>query len=351
MDFTGAAVELTPKDYQAIADSYDHELAEVLAVVEVEAGSTGFDAKGRPIILPEPHIFYKELGKVSTAKRDRAVALGLAYKKWKTKPYPRTSDERYRNLEAMMAIDETAALKSVSWGLGQVMGFNYEAAGFPDVQTMVRAFTQSELNQLRGMFSFIATNGLDDELRRDDYEGFTRGYNGTGQVAKYAARLRAAVAKYRQQGGTATGQPTLPLLKKGSKGAAVTEAQKLLVRAGYYRAEDIDGDFGDLTESAVRRFQEEHSETGLVDGRIGKKTWAALNAEDGVVVEDVVPPAPQSRPEPTSNPLGPIVGGGILAGGGAQTAAEAGVDPTYIWMGVGVIALLVIAYFIFRRRN
>ena len=36
-------------------------------------------------------------------------------------------------------IDETAALKSASYGMFQVMGFNYELAGFGNVYEMVES--------------------------------------------------------------------------------------------------------------------------------------------------------------------------------------------------------------------
>ena len=63
-------------------------------------------------------------------------------------------------------------------------------------------------------------------------------------------------------------------LVKGSRGTQVKEAQTLLKNAGYYTGV-LDGDYGDLTVSAVKKYQ---SSNGLaVDGWIGSVTCKKLN--------------------------------------------------------------------------
>jgi len=64
-----------------------------------------------------------------------------------------------------------------------------------------------------------------------------------------------------------------PVLKKGSKGEAVTRLQEGLLQLGY-DPRDVDGIFGPLTVKAVKTFQ---SNYGLeVDGVVGPNTWTAL---------------------------------------------------------------------------
>jgi peptidoglycan hydrolase-like protein with peptidoglycan-binding domain len=61
-----------------------------------------------------------------------------------------------------------------------------------------------------------------------------------------------------------------PMLRRGDKGEAVKELQRLL--GGL----TVDGDFGALTETAVKEYQRKH---GLaVDGIVGTETWAHLRA-------------------------------------------------------------------------
>lgn len=63
-----------------------------------------------------------------------------------------------------------------------------------------------------------------------------------------------------------------PILRRGHKGAAVTRLQKALNASGAHLK--VDGDFGRLTENAVKAFQKKHKL--LTDGVVGPKTWAAL---------------------------------------------------------------------------
>jgi len=75
-------------------------------------------------------------------------------------------------------------------------------------------------------------------------------------------------------------------IKQGSKGAAVKELQsKLGIKA--------DGDFGPITDRAVRAFQA--SKGLVVDGIVGPKTWAAFGVSK--------PTKPTTAPIPLSAPL------------------------------------------------
>ncbi len=191
MNFTGKAKRLEDIDLPMIGREIGVGEDEVHAILDVESAGTGFDAKGRPKMLFEPHIFWRELG--PGPKRDAAAAAGLAYPKWR-RDYPKDS---YPRLLKAMAIDEEAALRSASWGLGQVMGFNCQAAGYPFAKAMVVAFMDDEDAHLRAMIRFIVTNKLDDELRRHDWAGFARGYNGAGFAKNgYDRKLATSFARW-----------------------------------------------------------------------------------------------------------------------------------------------------------
>jgi hypothetical protein len=191
IEFRGPAKRLDDIDLPRIGHEIGVGEDEIHAVLTVESSGSGFDAKGRPKMLFEPHVFYRNL---SGANRDRAVREGIAYAAWKPGAYPSDS---YPRLVAAINIDETAALKSASWGLGQILGENYKAAGYATPQEMVKACVDDEENHLAMMVRFIKANRLDDDLRRHDWAGFARGYNGA-QYAKnnYDGRLAAAFKKW-----------------------------------------------------------------------------------------------------------------------------------------------------------
>jgi len=65
-----------------------------------------------------------------------------------------------------------------------------------------------------------------------------------------------------------------PVIKKGSKGDAVREAQNAL-KSRFYDPGPVDGIFGPKMFKAVKWYQ---SDRGLTaDGIVGPKTWARLN--------------------------------------------------------------------------
>lgn len=74
---------------------------------------------------------------------------------------------------------------------------------------------------------------------------------------------------------TSAPHPT-PTVRKGSRGSAVAEVQRHLNRHGARPVLMVDGDFGPITDRAVRVFQQRR---GLViDGIVGPRTWAALHS-------------------------------------------------------------------------
>lgn len=187
--FKGAAKRLDDIDLPTLGALLGVGEDELHAFLDVETRGSGFDAKGRPILLRERHWFYSLL---KGAERAEAVRLGLANPT--AGGYPK---ESYTWLAEAMKINETAALKSCSWGVGQVMGFNHEAAGYATVQDMVTAFMADEEAQLAASVAFIKANRLDDELRRHDWAGFAKGYNGADYKRNaYDAKLAAAFAKW-----------------------------------------------------------------------------------------------------------------------------------------------------------
>jgi peptidoglycan hydrolase-like protein with peptidoglycan-binding domain len=67
-------------------------------------------------------------------------------------------------------------------------------------------------------------------------------------------------------------------IKKGDKGSGVKLAQSILKDSGVptWDPGAVDGDFGPLTEMAVKNFQSDHTLT--IDGIVGEHTWRALRS-------------------------------------------------------------------------
>lgn len=160
------------------------------AVMQVESRNSGYDAKGRLLILYEPHVMWRSLPPV---RRETARANGLAYPEWGVRPYPRDS---YPIFERAQQFDREAACKAVSMGVGQVLGENHLRCGYTSAWAMYQALSQSEDEQLMAMARFIRSRGLSDELQRRDWAGFAKAYNGPRYAEhNYHGKLAAAWKK------------------------------------------------------------------------------------------------------------------------------------------------------------
>jgi hypothetical protein len=294
MNFIGTGVRLTPDDFSRASRRIGCSEAAVRAVVAVEARGTGWDARNRPVILFEPHIFWRNLSEPAifqgrrilrtTSKRERAEQQGLAWEGWKPGRYPPTQDDRYRQLDKAIAIDETAALQSASWGIAQVLGDNHAAAGFATVQEMVTDALVSEGHQLNHMIGFIIARGLGQYLRAlgtaTDQEGrlaaaaaFALRYNGPAfKRNKYDVKIVRAFIQESAHLPVEANPLADGVLSEGDKGAAVLAMQTALFGLGYPVTPD--GDFGKLTKQAVVAYQRKSKLKA--DGKVGPMTGRSL---------------------------------------------------------------------------
>jgi len=114
----------------------------------------------------------------------------------------------------------------------------------------------------------------------DDVVGVTRtingGDNGLADRRTLTGKAKAAIARLEGIRLFGEAPPTAgrPVLRRGSRGDAVAELQRVLGKLGFMVA--IDADFGAGTEVAVAAFQ--HAQELEVDGIVGNDTWKALDA-------------------------------------------------------------------------
>jgi hypothetical protein len=235
IEFVGTGLPLDEDGISEVTDRMQIGGPELWAVLNVETRGCGFLPDRRPAILYERHIFSRETGHTFDAAHpdiSNREAGG----------YGAGGSHQYDRLGRAIALNRKAALDSVSWGIGQVMGFNAEIAGYANVETMVSKMTESENEQLRALTGEIVHNRLDRALRTHRWADFARGYNGANfAINKYDTRLAAAFQKYSQGG--------LPDL-------TVRTAQVYLTYLNLHPG-TVDGLPGRFTFAALNEFQQQ----------------------------------------------------------------------------------------------
>jgi hypothetical protein len=249
--FTGAGLPMTADGLGSGCDKLGVKAAEVWAVLTVETLGSGFLPDRRPKILFERHIFHNE---TNSAFDQDAPDLSNPIQGG----YSGGAGE-YLRLARAIQLNEQAALRSTSWGIGQIMGFNATKAGFPDAPTMVQAMINSEDQQMGGLFAFLTSSRLDGPLRNHDWASFAHGYNGPNYAKnQYDQRLAGAFQKY-----SVGPLPNLTL----------RTAQIYLTYLGFNPG-PVDGTIGRMTRSALMLFQQAKGidQTGELDDA----TWTNL---------------------------------------------------------------------------
>ena len=262
------------REIARVATEFGLEPAALLAIAEVESGGRTFavvNGRREPLIRFEEHYFDRLL---SGQKRAQARAQHLASPKAGAIANPASQAARWRLVEQASQIDRKAALESVSWGLGQVMGSHWEWLGFAGIDEFVFQARGGAAGQARLMAGYLEKSGLTKALAAHDWEVVARGYNGPGyRKASYHLKLAAAYRRH-AAGGTKPAAPdaTPALLRRGLSGVAVRDLQQTLSALGY--PVKADGMFGPATERTLRAFQRDH---GLgADGVAGPDSFAAM---------------------------------------------------------------------------
>lgn len=172
--------------FDAVAKRLGLPVSVVRAVALVESSGSGFLDDGRPVIRFEPHVFSARTG----GKFDRSHP-GISNPVFSPARFG-----RWKEYELAFTLDATAAMLSTSWGMFQIMGFNYAACGFSSVSEFVLAHKKSASAQLEAWANFIKTSGLIAPLASRDWRTFAAKYNGAGYaVNHYDTRIAETVAK------------------------------------------------------------------------------------------------------------------------------------------------------------
>ncbi|KAB0477682.1 DUF3380 domain-containing protein [Pseudomonas tolaasii] len=181
-------------------------LAAIYAVNEVESKGKGFLDNGKPVILFERHIMYRQLAKVRRVGDDPAevkrhaddlAAANPALVNPKAGGYIGGTAEHQRLAMARL-IDDTAALESASWGAFQIMGFHWQRLGYASVQDFVAAMSAGESQQFDAFTRFIETDPvLHKALKARKWAEFARLYNGPDYLRNlYDTKLQRAYERH-----------------------------------------------------------------------------------------------------------------------------------------------------------
>lgn len=172
-------------DIASMAAALGVESRALQAVVSVETTGAGFYANGLPKILLERHYVYAIATPTQRARLSADVCSqtpggyvgGVA---------------EWDRFDAVAVVDIGLAIQSCSWGLGQIMGRNWQALGYFTPQGFMKDAAVSEAAQLMQMGQFLRANPhMLTALRARDWTAFAVAYNGPAQQ-RYDAKLAAA---------------------------------------------------------------------------------------------------------------------------------------------------------------
>jgi hypothetical protein len=185
---------LTPaeKDFLIVelAKENNIEPAVLSAIVEVESSGSGFygpesEFAGKCKVRFEPDYFQK-------FAVTRPFFLPPSVTTEAAKAEPRFTG-RLAYEQAILQLP-ASAIKATSFGLGQIMGFNFQKAGYASLMDFSQDMEESEYKQLIAFVRFIVSDqALLVAAQQRDFETVARFYNGANYAARsYDKKLESA---------------------------------------------------------------------------------------------------------------------------------------------------------------
>ena len=237
LPFPCSAIPLTSNAVQNAMNTLGVDSPTLWAMLHVETRGCGFFVSRRPQILFERHLFSKlTQGAWDSVAPDVSNPVPGAY--------GASGDFQYTRLAKAYGLGPTAqdaALKSTSWGLGQVLGLNASMVGYASVRDMVAAMAASEDEQLKAVVNFILANRLQQALQTQNWAAYAAVYNGADYAKNhYDTNLAQTHALYQDPS-------QLPDL-------TIRAGQLSLYLLGF-DPKGIDGALGPNTLTALHNFQ------------------------------------------------------------------------------------------------
>lgn len=200
----GTPLTLTDAAYEQQASTLGVEVSAIMAVAQVEAGGRKGFANGFPIVRYELHVFHRLTNGVYYKTHPHLSQPTFA----KGNPYHTGKQiDEWRFIHAAMLLQDGAgrrryseAWQSTSWGMFQIMGFNYKLVGWTSVESFVADMFKSEENHLKAFIGFCQKNDLVKYIKDSKWEDFAFRYNGPSyKVNKYHEKMEQAYKKIREE--------------------------------------------------------------------------------------------------------------------------------------------------------
>ena len=194
--------QLTPAEKETLIRDQAKELgldAIVLtAIIETESSGKGFYGEGskysnKCLVRFEPDYFEKFAG-------EKAFFIPLSVSSQEAKGNKEfTGREAY---EKALIQSPGSAIKATSFGLGQIMGFNYERVGFLTLRGFADTMEVNEYEQILALINFITADKLLVEaIRNKNFDVIAGLYNGEKQATYYANKLKTNYIQLSQKQG------------------------------------------------------------------------------------------------------------------------------------------------------
>jgi hypothetical protein len=201
-------MKLTDDKIASVSRAHRVDPAATKAVIAVETPFPHLgDSRHGPLILFERHIFFRESGKAPVSRThphlsNRTPGGYCTGRNWEAR-----QQCEHQKLAQARAIRHpevdlnAAALRSVSMGLFQIMGFNHRLIDQPDpVRMWERYLKRDDVLDLEDFFRFCTNTRLLRHLQSLDWTSFARGYNGPAFARNnYDQRLAQHYAKYKRE--------------------------------------------------------------------------------------------------------------------------------------------------------
>lgn len=193
---------LTEDDFKQAAEELGVDVPTIKAVINIEAGAghQGFHAPGQPIVNFDLTMFRHAAARQGINLNKYKKSNRVVFNRPDSRKYGSYQAAQHERLKSAMSIDSIAAIDGTFWGMFQIGGFNWKKCGAASRGEFIERMCKSEHEQLELFVNFIKINDMDKYLRKKDWAGFARRYNGPSYACRgYHTRLAKAYKKYKNQ--------------------------------------------------------------------------------------------------------------------------------------------------------